>query len=263
MESTTKKPEMPPTSLHLPDAEALRPHQPPPGAENQAFAAADPPARILLIAQEGRVRAIYEAALRQTGVQVETVASIADFSGVVQEQAFSGIVIDIPTKIKALSDHKDLVSGILNRFPVIQVNLARDTQQIRALLYGRHERCGELADLVRETCLAHPARRLRTHPRQVVHLNLRLVTSLPWCSTRARRTVTGDLSEAGCFIVTSGRFQVGQTVWIQIRELCDQTPIACLIRHRRAWGEAPVLPGIGVSFETIRPAQVEALRQWL
>jgi hypothetical protein len=29
-----------------------------------------------------------------------------------------GVIIDIPTKIKALSDHKDLVYSIMGRFPV-------------------------------------------------------------------------------------------------------------------------------------------------
>lgn len=263
MKSIAKKPEM--SSLRLPS-----PDPEPPSCSSLSAAAAAPadgraelPPRILLIAREGQVRAVYEAALRQAGVEVEAVDSIEDFRGAVQHQAFNGIVIDIATKIKALSDHKDLVSGILSRFPVIQVNLAKDTQRIRALLYGRHERYGELTDLIRETCLTHPPRQFRTHARQPVHLNVLLATSRPFQNGQAIQTVTNDLCEAGCFIITSGRFQVGQTVWIRILELYDKAPIACMIHHKRKWGEAPVIPGIGVSFQSIRPSQVEDLRQWL
>ena len=73
------------------------------------------------------------------------------------------------------------------------------------------------------------------------------------------RTVTMDVSRQGCFLFSSARFQVGAKVWIRIVDLYDQTPIRCIVRHKRKWGDAMVVPGIGVAFEVITDNQREAL----
>lgn len=215
--------------------------------------------RILLVAQPGEACGLYEAALHRAGVQVDTVASIDAFYGAVTHHAYNGLVVDIPTKIKALSDHKDLVYSILERFPVIQVNRDRRTGCIRALLHGQHERTGPLEELIRDACWNSPARKLRSEERKRLHYNVLLSTKPRFDPQTLIRTVTMDVSPSGCFLFSSARFQLGARVWIRIMDLYDKTPIRCVIRHKRRWGEAMAIPGIGVAFETISDRQRQAL----
>ena len=213
------------------------------------------PPRLLLLAQPGEACSCYETALHGIGVLVDTVASIDTFFNAVTHFAYNGIVVDIPTKIKALSDHKDLVNSILGRFPVIQVNIDRNSGRIRALLYGHHERTGCLENLVRETCWHSQPRKLRAEERKPLNYNVLLSTTHQFDSRTLIRTVTIDVSSNGCFLFSSARFQVGQRVWLRIIDLYDKTPISGIVRHKRKWGEAMVIPGIGVEFETISESQ--------
>lgn len=217
------------------------------------------PPRILLVAQAGDACALYEAALLRSGVQVDTVASIEDFYGAVTHFAYNGIVIDISTKIKAMSDHKDLVYSILGRFPVIQANFDRRSGRIRALLYGQHQRTGPLEDLVREACWHSPPRKLRSEERKPLHYNVLLSTHREFDPQTQIRTVTMDVSPNGCFLFSSARFQVGARVWLRIMDLYDKTPISAIVRHKHKWGQALVVPGIGVEFESIKDSQRQVL----
>lgn len=217
------------------------------------------PPRILLVAQPGEACTLYESALHGIGALVDTVASIDKFFGAVTHFAYNGVVIDIPTKIKALSEHKDLVYSIMGRFPVIQVNVDRRSGRIRALLYGHHERTGPLGDLIRETCWHSPARKLRSEERKPFHYNVLLSTTREFDPQTLIRTVTMDVSRKGCFLFTSARFQVGGRVWMRIMDLYDQSPISGIVRHKIKWGEAMVIPGIGVAFESISENQRRSL----
>ncbi|MCB2169565.1 MAG: PilZ domain-containing protein [Deltaproteobacteria bacterium] len=217
------------------------------------------PPRILLVARPGDACTLYEAAIRNMGATVDTVASIDTFYGAVTHFAYNGVVIDIPTKIKALSDHKALVYSIMGRFPVIQVNLDRRSGAIRALLYGHHERSGLLEDLIREACWGSPARKLRSEERKPLHYNVLLSTTREFDPRTLIRTVTMDVSSNGCFLFTSARFQLGGRVWLRIVDLYDKSPISGIVRHKRKWGEAMVVPGIGIKFETITESQRQAL----
>jgi PilZ domain len=232
-----------------------------PAATEPAAAAAEKqlPPRILLVARPGDACTLYEAAIRHIGATVDTVASIDTFYGAVTHLAYNGVVIDIPTKIKALSDHKDLVYSITGRFPVIQVNLDRRSGAIRALLYGHHERSGLLADLIREVCWDSPPRKLRSEERQPLHYNVLLSTTRDFDPRTLIRTVTMDVSSKGCFLFSSSRFQLGGRVWMRIIDLYDKSPISGIVRHKRKWGEAMVVPGIGIEFESISESQRQAL----
>lgn len=246
----------------VPEADSISGEEILPPLENQSSKGCrddDPCPRILLIAQTGEARDLYTRTIRQTGAHVDTVALIEDFQGAVAKSAYNGIVIDIPTKIQALNRHQDLVSSILDRFPVIQVNQEKTTGRIRALLYGRHQRQGELRDLIREACLSEPPRRFRAAERRDIKFNLLLSRSRHFESGVIERTVTINISQGGCFVFTTSRFQKGQRVWIRIMEFYDKSPIACVVIHKRKWGQEMAIPGIGVRFESLTDAQARAL----
>jgi len=147
----------------------------------------------------------------------------------------------------------------MGRFPVIQVNLDRRSGAIRALLYGHHERSGLLEDLIREACWNSPARKFRSEERKPFHYNVLLSTTREIDPQTLIRTVTMDVSRNGCFLFSSARFQLGGRVWLRIVDLYDKSPISGIVRHQLKWGEAMVVPGIGIEFETINESQRQAL----
>ena len=46
---------------------------------------------------------------------------------------------------------------------------------------------------------------------------------------------------------------------MRIMDLYDQSPISGIVRHKIKWGEAMVIPGIGVAFESISENQRRSL----
>jgi hypothetical protein len=68
-----------------------------------------------------------------------------------------------------------------------------------------------------------------------------------------------DVSSNGCFLFSSARFQLGGRVWLRIVDLYDKSPISGIVRHKRKWGEAMVVPGIGIEFEVITESQRQSL----
>ena len=66
-----------------------------------------------------------------------------------------------------------------------------------------------------------------------------------------------NVSIGGCFIYTIDDWEIDAEVTMVIEELKDQTPIEGSVRWKRAWGESMQIPGIGVQFGNIRPAQLE------
>ena len=215
--------------------------------------------RILLIVRHGAARDRYRREIGRTGAHIDTAAKIEDVQGALTQSAYNGIVIDIPTKIQAMNRHKALVNSILERFPVIQVNQEKGSGRIRALLYGRNRRQGDLQALIREACLGRPPRRLRAAKRHPIHFNLLFWREPHDESEAIERSVTINVSRGGCFVYTTARFQEGQQVWIRILELNDETPIACEVIYKRKWGDAMAIPGIGVRFKSLTDSQARAL----
>jgi hypothetical protein len=116
-----------------------------------------------------------------------------------------------------------------------------------------------LEDLIREACWDSPARKLRSEERKPLHYNVLLSTTSEFDPRTLIRTVTMDVSSNGCFLFTSARFQLGGRVWLRIVDLYDKSPISGIVRHKRKWGEAMVVPGIGIEFETITESQRQSL----
>ncbi|MEW6219916.1 MAG: PilZ domain-containing protein [Thermodesulfobacteriota bacterium] len=76
--------------------------------------------------------------------------------------------------------------------------------------------------------------------------------------------MTMNLSRGGCFVVTTGPWQVGQMLWLTIRELGDDLPrLRAQVRWCQEWGRSMVVPGIGLRFEDLDPEQVRRLQDLL
>jgi hypothetical protein len=214
-----------------------------------------PNLRLLLIAQQGMARRAYESALNARGMVVDTVSDIDSFFRAVTHTAYNGVLVDIPTKVLALKNHRDLVNSILSHYPVIQLNIERVSGRIRALRLGHTEDSGTLEDLLTADTLLPLPKRFRGRRRQKRHYNV-LVSETPEAAqTGAFQSVTVDLSEEGCFLFYAGKQDLPDTLWLRFLELTDPEPILVSVRRRIRWGESMRIPGVGVKFVLLSESQ--------
>jgi Tfp pilus assembly protein PilZ len=222
-----------------------------------------PLVRVLLISRPGQAREIYARALQRAGAEVDVAGSIEDLHEAVTHQPYHGVVVDIPTKIQALRDHKELVSSILGSFPVIQVNVDPATGRIRALRYGCDRKNDRLEDFIRRECRRAVPRLFRRRPRSSICCQVRLRAVRCSSGAPGERTVSVNLSEGGCFLFTAKAYAVGDKVSMLFREIDPRRPLMGVVRHRIPWGERSVMPGIGVEFSDLDDYQRQILKDLL
>ena len=73
------------------------------------------------------------------------------------------------------------------------------------------------------------------------------------------RTITMNASQGGCFLFSNQDWLNTANGWFIINELQDKSPIKGEIRFVVPWGKEMVIPGIGIFFSQIKPAQVKEL----
>ncbi|MFO7986138.1 MAG: PilZ domain-containing protein [Desulfatiglandaceae bacterium] len=214
--------------------------------------------RILLIARDDQKRHLYQAAIRELGVEVKALPSLKGLDADVTERYFHGVVIDMPTKIQALKNDREFIYRTLRKFPVAHLSLEKETGQMRVFYPGQHPGA-TLHDFVQDQCIPFTPRRLGYHIRKELHYNVLLSKYEKSEKTNIERTVTVDVSEKGCFLFSVQDWEPGDTAWIIIQELDDNTPIQGLVRWSVKWGAGMQIPGIGIKFTQINALQAKEI----
>jgi len=208
-------------------------------------------AKIILLARKGLDRDAYLKAIKAFDVTVESVSTFKQLEKKMLKAAYQGVVIDLKTKIKAIKKEKELAYHILEQFPVVQLRLDEQTQQINTLYYGRSRGDGTLEDFIENDCKSFDPRTLRAFPRARIHLNVRLSKTDRFSEKHTFKTVTVDISKGGCFLFTTEEFDLKQNVFLIFEDLSDRTPIPAEIRWAKSWGKTLQIPGIGVKFDDL------------
>lgn len=198
-------------------------------------------------------------ALADIGIATDVVSDIESFYQAVTLTAYNGVLVDIPTKVLALRDHQDLVHSILSHYPVIQLNIDRDTGRIRALRLGGRETRGTLEELLAKDRLLPEPRCFREYRRQKLHFNVLLSLTGDFTPGTAIRTVTLDVSEGGCFLYYDADRPLPERIWLKFVDLSDTRPIAAAVRSWNRWGESLKIPGVGVEFVGIPKSQLREI----
>jgi Tfp pilus assembly protein PilZ len=124
------------------------------------------------------------------------------------------------------------------------------------------DRDDPVGDFVDRFCRCHPARRCRGSKRRPLHFNVFLSRQRE-TQDEVEKTVTLDISEGGCFLITSQAWQQGENVWLRFADLCDGTPVRAEVRRHLPWGESLCIPGIGLEFKKMPPTLLQQLRRRL
>ena len=180
--------------------------------------------RLFLVAREGEARSAYHEAIKELGVKVVAVPSLKGLDGTVTDLFYHGVMVDMPTKIDALKKDKEFIYSTLRKFPVAHLNLERATGKIRVFYLG--QKIGAtLKDFVSQECRPFTPHKLGYHIRKQIHFNVILSKDKDIRTENHERTVTVDVSERGCFVFSVQEWDLGDTAWLIIKELGDDTPI--------------------------------------
>ncbi len=215
--------------------------------------------RILLISRENEARETYRDALEALGVQVVATASFKRLNKEAAKLRYHGVAVDLPTKIKALKKDKEFIYKILGEFPIVHLKVNRKTGEIRTFQEWGPGSC-DLETFIEHARLVANPKKFRYHSRKPIHFNVILCRENDFTKGNDERSITLNVSEDGCQILSVQEWEPGGNVWIVINELSNKTPMRGKVRHTTAWGEAMATPGIGLEFEDITEDQARELR---
>jgi hypothetical protein len=168
----------------------------------------------------------------------------------------------MPVTVRATEAEKALVHDLLGRVPVLRVLWDVKHREVRSMLYDSN-RPLPLADFIREYCHPEAPVTVRRDLRLPLHLNVLVAADPERLSKAPERSVTLNVSEGGCFILSSRDWSSCSTLWIEPTDLSDPSPIELEICWRIPWGLSLRLPGVGGSFTTISEAQKKEIFEML
>ncbi len=220
--------------------------------------------RVLLLAEQGEAKEAYRAALAVAGAEHDAVEDLPSLRARLRENAYHGLLVDVPTLIKAPAGEKRLVHEVLESYPVLRLRHDPHDGRIHGLYYGQPAQSGNIvADFVHLEAAVFSPRILRVQPRGDLVFNVLVSRAETFAEDQAERSVTVNVSQGGCFLCSFAEFADRQRLWLRIREFADQTPIAAQVRWRVAWGAGMEAPGVGVSFTEMTESQRQELDGWL
>lgn len=216
--------------------------------------------KVLLVVQDGEACLHYTEVLQRVGVEMEIVPSLDMVGALFPLSAYNGLLVDVPTMIRAGSVEKALLQDLLVNIPTLRLRWDASAKSIRALTTRRQPQgAGTLASFLIEVCGTFPARRIRSHPRLVINYPVLLSPQADFPAAETQKSMTINVSRGGCFVFSTTEWFPGQTVWLQIRGIADPAPIGAEVRWQQMWGGKDRAPGIGLEFKEISPLQREEL----
>ena len=218
-------------------------------------------AKLILLCKEGDAREAYLKEAKAIGVEVDVVSTYSELFKTTITNPYQGVMIDLPTSMRASKDEKGIVQEILEVFPIVQVKWDAATNVIRTMSLGKSISCDTLNEFINKECQEFPARAIRLNTRKIINFNTLISKEETMYDKHIERTVTINCSRGGAFFFSAQDWKDLNTVWFIINELQDKSPIVGKIRWAIAWGKALKIPGIGISFKHINPNQMEELTE--
>jgi hypothetical protein len=220
--------------------------------------------KILVLAGSPETRQSFLTALENLDLPFDVAFSVSEMRQKLLHTPFNGVILDVLTMVRASQKEKLFIQEISELYPTLRVRWDSRSERIRGLVFGRSLDGDDLVgDFLEKCCRPWPARTCREDRRLPLHFNALLSSDREFRKEDVEKTVTLDLSEGGCFLISGRSWQKGNLLWVRFRELTDPAPIRAEIRRYRPWGEGMVIPGIGIRFEEIRPGQLQEIRRHL
>ncbi len=221
---------------------------------------------IVLIVDDEERQKLYDAPLANyKNVSIERFKSAREFRESISPQKnYSGFIIDLRTLIKTKPGDKSFIYELMDSFPVMHISHSLDKKTIKGNIGNNSYNDKKLFDyFLNDLCPHFYPRGMRTFKRKNLYLNVYLALS-PWASgNELIKANTGDISEGGCFVITTQTIPKDnqRDIYVIPKGLTNQQPIACTVKWALSWGQATRhLPGVGVEFKNLSASQREEIR---
>ncbi len=215
--------------------------------------------KVILVCKEGTSKQAYLNEAEKIGVEVDTVSTFGELFRKMISTPYQGIMIDLITSMKTSREEKGIAQEILDVFPMIQLKFENETGIIHTISFGSSSGTGSLVDFINNECRIFPPRAIRLSVRKSVNFNVIMSKEESMNENLVERTITMNASQGGCFLFSNQDWLNTANGWFIINELQDKSPIKGEIRFVVPWGKKMVIPGIGIFFSQIKPAQLEEL----
>ena len=215
--------------------------------------------RLLLIALEGERRELYSTELSKLNIKFDTVDSFGKLYDLMADVPYSGVLIDLNTKLRTPKDELALVRNIFRQFPVAELRCNNNAKKIGLFYEGQSSDGGNLNDFANRYCKTFEPRTLATEKRLNLNFNVLLSSTNNFDKTNAEKTITINVSKSGCFIFSTNVWQPGDNAWFIIQDIEDKTPMCGKVCWSHEWGKNIAIPGIGLQFKVFNQKQVDEL----
>ena len=201
-----------------------------------------PPHPILVVSYVDEAREDLTAVLNNTGAVAVPCGSFCEAENIAIKGLYSGILVDLPSIIKARGEEKVVAYTLANFYPTLRVRTI-GTMLVPMVMSGSARQDKSLDDFLNITCVANKPKRMREFRRHPVCL-----TTLIVYRNTELRGFTLDISWGGMFIVDlqAEKFSVGDSLTILIPEFGCCIPAE--VRRIKPWGMLRHPPGIGLLF---------------
>ena len=212
-------------------------------------------ARVILACGDPKAAEAYLKRIRKPEIEVDLVSSLSELYKGMQAKGYNGILLDVKTKVRASAEEKEHIHGLLESFPVLQINLDRETGEVGSLSAGRSGKGSALEDFLDRECGSFQERSVRSSVRRDVNLNVLLADKTCHSEKGAVRSITLNISRGGCFIYSTREWDLHERLGFSVVELSDPSLITGEVRWHVPWGKSTRIPGVGVKFVSIQKDQ--------
>lgn len=162
----------------------------------------------------------------------------------------AGLVLELPSVMKASCQDRDRLFYYANTFPVMRVKPDKATKRL-AYLDARDCFFKNLEDVSGKRC--------RSHERMQVRLDCLYAAEDDPVLSAAVQGVILDISPGGCFINSKAVLENESFVHLRINDLEHGRPIFASVRWANTDESEGALPGMGVMFIDLSDEQLEEI----
>ncbi len=215
--------------------------------------------RLLLLAPQGKIRDIYSSEISKLNIKFDVVDTFVQLYDLMAKVPYSGILIDLNTKLRTPKSEITIVRNLFKRFPIADLRCDTNTEKIGLFYEGQPSEGGSLVDFANRYCKAFDARKIATEKRLNLNFNVLLSSTNNFETANVEQTITMNVSKGGCFIFSTNVWQPDDNAWFIIKNLEEQTPMCGKVCWSTEWGKKIAIPGIGLQFKVFTQQQVDEI----
>lgn len=203
-----------------------------------------PPNPILVVSTNDDTRNLLMESLAPFSVNSVACSSFVEAEMLALSGLYSGILLDLPSIVKAKGEEKIVACSLTAFFPTLRVRVMGN-MLIPMTMPGTARQESSLQDFIERACSSFATRPLRQHSRHPNGVSL----SIRFKGTETR-AFSLNISWSGAFVVDFNpeRFVIGDQVELYFQE--PQATVTATISWKQSWGLRHA-PGIGVCFHAL------------